>query len=261
MAFSIASIFGGANPPAPANAAQPGAPTAPTPGNIPDNAGATNPNNPTVPANQTQAANQTQEPVDPLKQFEHLWNPRVDASGKEVKPQAKEFSFGEVNPDKIMEVASKANFAGTIPKETMQRIAQGGDGAVEAFAEAMNRVSQTVFGQSNLATTKIVEAALKKQQELIFSQLPGLIKKNQLSDNLVTKNPQLSHPSVQPIIKAMEQSFSQKFPNATATQLTEMAEQYVLGLGKVFSPASEANADTNSSKTGETDWSSFFPKY
>ena len=125
--------------------------------------------------------------------------------------------------------------------------------------QAMNQMSQTVFAQSAMATSKIVEQALEAQQKKFQEMLPGIIKQHTVSDNLRSENPIFNDPAVRPLISAMEQQFSLKHPNATASEITAMAKQYVSGLGQVFNPAqANAGSDQNNFRaTGDTDWSKF----
>lgn len=226
---------------------QQGTPVTPQGSQIPPNAGATDPNNPTVPpgGNTTPTT-----PESPLKDFATIWEPNVNA-----KPD--EPLFGNVDPNKLMEAARKTNFSGAITKDMMIKIQAGGQEGAEAFQQGMNAVAQTVFANSALATTKIVEQALEKQRKSFEEKLPGIIKQHAVSDSLRNENPIFNDPAVAPLIKAMEHQFAQKYPNATASELTQHAKTYIAGLGTVFSP--QTKEDTNKTQTAdETDWSKFF---
>lgn len=249
---AFANMFGNNTPVAPTMPGQlqtAGAqPAQPTPGNIPAGGGATNPSNPTVPAgpNTTDSA-----AASPLAQFGDLWKP-VNNPATSTEPL-----FGNVDPKKLMEAAQKTNFAQLITTEQQQAIAAGGEGAVQAFSQAMNLVAQNVFAQSALASTKIVDEALARQQEKFKAMLPSLVKQHTLADNLRNDNPIFKDPAVQPLIAAMEHQLAAKHPNATATELTDLAKQYVAGLGAVFNPALKADSNATTAKSGEEDWSLF----
>lgn len=236
-------IFGSFNSAQPAQ--QPAQPVAPPGTQIPANAGATNPNNPTVPAGSGGA------PESPLKEFAELWEPNKDA-----KPD--EPLFGNVDPAKLMEAAKKTNFSGAVTKAQLEAIQKGGTEAAEAFQQSMNSVAQTVFANSALATTKIVEQALERQRTAFEAKLPGIIKQHTVSDSLRNENPIFSDPAVAPLVKAMEHQFAQKYPNATASELTQHAKTYIAGLGSVFSPQAKEDTNKTTQATGETDWSKFF---
>lgn len=220
----------------------------PQPGNIPTGGGSAATGNPLVPATNADGTPVTESPLD---QFKDMWSPVANKGAGEPL-------FANVDPAKLLEAAKKTNFASLITKDQQAAIAQGGTVAVEAFQSAMNNVAQSVFAQSAMATTKIVDQALAKQQELFKSMLPNLVKQHTLADNLRESNPVFNHPSVAPLISAMESQLAAKHPNATSSELTKLAQEYVLGLGQAFNPALKTEAaNSNGLTTGETDWSKF----
>ena len=214
----------------------------PTPGNIPDNAGASSSTNPTVPAGVPGADAQ-------LAEFAELWQPN-----KNQQPDAP--LFGNVDPAKLMAAAQKTDFSKAIPKDALEKINAGGPGAMEAFSGAMNQVAQTVFANNALTSAKLIDQALKKQAELFEAKLPGIIKQHTLSDNLRSENPLFSNPAVQPLISALELKLAQKFPQATAGELTGMAKNYLEGLSQVFTPPKPGDSKQDAKK-GQDDWSAF----
>ena len=235
-------IFGGVQAPAPATTA-PQTQTQqqqPQPGNIPPEAGATDPNNPTVPATTETTT------ADPLAAFSDLWQPTQQANEMPL--------FGNVDPKKLMEAAAKTDFSKAIPKDALAKIQAGGEEAVSAFTGALNQVAQTVFANNALTTAKLMDQALKKQEEIFAAKLPTLVKQHSVSDTLRSENPAFNNPAVQPLIQALEMKLAVKHPNATAAELTGMAKQYLEGLGTVFNPnkVSEQAAATTAS-LGE-DW-------
>jgi hypothetical protein len=222
---------------------QQGTVVSPVASSIPAGAGATDPNNTTVPASTA--------PESPLKDFANLWEP--NASTEADKPL-----FGEIDPAKLMEAAKKTNFSGAITKEQLAKIQAGGQDAAEAFQQSMNAVAQTVFANSAMATTKIVEQALERQRTAFEAKLPGIIKQHTASDSLRSENPIFNDPAVAPLVKAMEHQFAQKYPNATTAELTQHAKTYISGLGSVFSPQKKEDTADSSKGTDNTDWSKFF---
>lgn len=253
--MSMFSNLMGGNQPAPA--APPGTVGTPaTPGNIPQgapNTGVTTPGTapngqiPAVPAD-TAAGNAT-----PFDSFQDLWK------NEPVDPNAPPTSvFGNVDPQKFMEAAGKIDFSRAVTPEMLQAISTGGEGAMTAFATAMNKVAQGVYAQSAFATTKIVEQALSKSKDAFMAELPQHIKKQTVTDSLRAENPIFSNPAVQPIISALEAQMTVKYPHATAPEITQMAKQYVEALGISFAPkAAVTEAEAAKAKKGEMDWSTF----
>lgn len=234
-------IFGGFGASAPAPNTQPAQQV--NPGNIPSGAGATDSSNTTVPPGTVQTSQES-----PLANFADLWKPVENA-------QTPEAMFANVDPAKLMEAAKKTDFSKAISPDQLEAIAGGGQEAVAAFASAMNSVAQTVYANSALATTKIVEQALAKAQQQYDAKIPGLIKRQTVSDTLRTENPMFSNPAVQPLISALEAQLAVKNPNATANELTSMAKQYLEGVSTVFSNPKQGQESTTNA--GDTDWLKF----
>ena len=227
---------------------------APTPGSIPANTDANGKTTPQTAPNGVvpQSANTSgDKPAAPFADFADLW--KNDPTTESKSDQG---LFSNVDPAKLMEAAKKIDFSKSVTPEIMQRVAAGGEDGMRAMLEAMNASAQSVYAQSAFATTKIVEQALSKAQESYDAKIPSMIKKHQVSDNLRQENPIFSNPAVQPIISALEAQMTVKFPNASATEITNMAKQYVEQLGTSFAPK-PADTAKNKSKKEEMDWSSF----
>ena len=219
-------------------------PAGPTPpGNIPQPAGPL-----------TQQSNATDPngviPSQPLDQFKDLWSPVENSA----VPNAS--LFANLDPAKLMEAAKATDFSKLISPDHIAAIQQGGEAASAAFIAAMNSVSQGVYAQSALATTKIVQQALDKQREQITQEIPGIVKRHTVSDNLRTSNPVLNNPAIQPLVGALESQLTMKFPNSTGAEITKMAEEYIAGLGTVFNPQQQQTSAT-AAKPGDTDWTTF----
>lgn len=249
----FSSIFGSNNPAAAAPAAQAGAGQ---PGNIPPNpsqvpatSGATAPNG-TVPAGTPAPA--AAENASPLDQFKDIWQPAENAT----EPQP----LINVDPKSLAEAAKKTDFAKMITPEQLQAIGQGGEAATAAFVQAMNQVAQGVYAQSAFATTKIVEQAVSKAREQFQAEIPAHVKKLNVSESLRNENPAFSHPAASPILGAIEAQLTQKHPNASAAELSNMAKQYLEQFANVVTApqkAAEADAANKKASAGETDWSNF----
>ena len=145
-----------------------------------------------------------------------------------------------------------------VTPEQLQAISAGGEDAMKSFAAALNAVAQTTYAQSAFASTKIAEQAAIKAEQRFISALPQHIKQQTVKDNLRADNPIFSNPAVQPIISALEQQMTVKYPQATASEITAMAKQYVENLGSSFAPKPTEPKGGNSRKGKEDqDWSSY----
>lgn len=235
------NLFSGNAPAAPA--AQP---AQPQPGNLPEQmtAGmAADPANPNVPAN----ANPP--PAEGLDKFNDLWKPAEFPAGQQADPMF------NVDPKQLMDAARKIDFAKVIQPAQLQAISQGGDAAVQAFAAAMNSVAQTVYAQSAHATSKIVEQAISKSQDNMRSELPQHIKRQTVSESLRAENPALTHPAASPILGALEQQMTQKFPNASSSEISKMAQEYLVSFSKAMQKPEATPSTASGSK--DADWSAY----
>lgn len=250
--MSIFDMFKTAAAPAPALAS---AATPNTPGSIP-------PNTPNTGAATDKAApngvipnddpNKTKDET-PLAQFTELWkNEPADPNASKTPAGI----FGDVDPKKFMEAAGKIDFAKAVTPEEMQAIAAGGDGAQKAMAAMLNKVAQGAYAQSAFASTKMIEAALAKAKDGFVAELPQHIRRESLSSNLREENPVFANPAVQPIISAMEEQFTRKYPNATTAEITAMTKQYISELGNAFTGQKKNPDGTTTVDTGKVqqDW-------
>lgn len=223
------------------------------PGNIPPAAAGTNPTNPTVPATDASgAAVGTNSPVvaAPMAEFADLWKPSETNSNDSAAG-----ILGNIDPAKVMEVAGKTDFSKVVTQDTMQKISAGGPEAMEAMMEAMNKMAQTVYGQAAIASSKIVEQASTKMEERFATKMQSEMRRNTVSENLRNENPIFNNPAVAPLISAMEQQFTVKYPQASAKEITEMAKNYISGIGSAFSPQTASQSE--SSVAAKDDWSKF----
>lgn len=232
--------------PAPQQAQQP------QPGNLPANPVATDP--PQGAAGNINAAGTNEganTAASPLDEFKGLWETNATDNANDQP-----IGFN-VDPQKLMEAASKVDFTKVIKPEDMAAITAGGEGAAQAFMRAMNSVTQNSYAQSALATSKIVEAALAQAQEKFESKIPSYIKKHNLSNSLREDNPALSHPAAAPILTALENQLTVKYPSATGAEIKKMATDYLTSFATAASPKKPEEATGGKGGKPEMDWSTF----
>lgn len=245
--MSIFDKLFGSVPATPAPAAA--APAQPQPGNMNPAATVPDPANPTVPAGTVDASKK--EPASPLDQFNDLWQPNA------ADPNANQ-PLINVDPKQLADAARKTDFSKMVTPEQLAAISQGGEAAGAAFMQALNSVAQGVYAQSAFATTKIVEQAVNKARDQFQADIPAHVKKLQVSDNLRQDNPVYNHPAAAPILGALEAQMTMKFPNASATEITSLAKQYLENFaGMVNAPAEAAKAAAAKKDSKDTDWSTF----
>lgn len=240
MSFSISSLFGGG---APKQNATPAAPTTATP--VPANSQVSPGNLPAAPGN-LPAPEDAKAVHSPLDQFKTLWEPVENKGSIDTTSPA-------LDPAKLQELVSKADFSSTISRENLAKIAQGGEEAQKAFTDSMNSVAQQVMVQALLATNKMTEQAVSKVNSAWESKLPEMLKKQTLSETLRDANPVYSNPAVKPVIDAVQSQLAAKYPNASTTELREMSNNFIKVMSEAFNPAT---VDTSKAKES-VDWEKF----
>jgi hypothetical protein len=251
------------------HASAPGTAQMPTPGNIPQGAGAaqggttgTAPNGVTpgiaggAPAG---GAEQTQN-KSPFAEFEKLWEPATGADGKPV--QVTPEPLYKVDPKTVMEAAQRTDFKSVVTPEQLQKMQAGGQEGIAAMMDAFQAMSASVYANAAVAATKIAESGITKALSQAESRLPGMIRQQQFGESLATKNPALKNPAVQPMVDMLRNQMSQKYPNATSAELQEMAERYMLSAANAFNPAANPENKQQQEREGiqkENDnWDIFF---
>lgn len=186
----------------------------------------------------------------PLEKFSKVWEPNA------VDPNAQSAGSNAVTPEQLMEAAGKVDFAKVLDPAALQAIAAGGEGAMQAFASSMQKISQTVYGHSAYATTKIVEQAVSQAEDRFAAKLPGLINSQSSKNALLSENVAFNNPAVAPIVQMIHAQIASKYPNATSNEITAMAKEMMQGAAQVFNPAAPPSAKEQKAKAGE-DWSKY----
>lgn len=187
----------------------------------------------------------------PFADFDKLWDIDPKATDPNISP------FANVDPAKVMESARKVDFAKAVTPELLTKIQAGGQEGMVALMTALNTVSQQTYGQSALATTKIVEQALAQQRTSFEAALPALVKKLSVNDNLRTENPLLANPAIAPMVEALQSALLTKNPNATAAEIQAQVNTFLGEMGKQFGPK-PATVDPSKTAAGaDYDWEKF----
>jgi hypothetical protein len=241
--------------------------TQPIPGQMPQQAALPGQPNPTnnlqsPPNTQTQQTAQTapnglipkqEEQPSPMEQFKDLWQPpKTDPNNP-----SPESNVG-FDPQKMMEAAAKVDFSKVIAPEDLQKIAAGGNDAVQAFASALNKTSQQVFVQSTIVTQRLIEKAQADTRAEVMREVSGLIREQNLSDNFANDNPAFQNPALQPVIQALQKQLSEKYPKASTGELQKLAKDYLTGAAELIIPKQQ-NSGTGQSgkKEASTDWDKY----
>lgn len=245
-------IFGSPSP-APAPAPAPAA--APSPAGIPPNYQAASPASATTDANGMFPPNADGQPpadgtaISPLDEFTNLW--QNDAKSDDAPPTG---LLGDLDPKQFVDASKKVNFARAVSQEDLAAIQAGGEGAVRALGSALNTVTQAVYAQSALASSKLIEQATSKLEERILANLPDQVRRNLLDNSMVEDNAAYSHPAAAPLVQLVQNQLATKHPNATPSQLKKMAQQYFNNSLSAITGDKSKNEPTSNKPNTETDW-------
>lgn len=185
-------------------------------------------------------------PHSPLDDYKELWqNAPTNSENTPNQPVP-------LDAAQIQKAVANTNFASGITPETLAAITAGGDGAGEAFMNAMNAMARDVMVQSTMVGNKLTEKAVADAIAAQSASLPALLRSQQASSHLADTNPLFTNPAIAPVIEATQAQLLQKYPNATPSELTTMTQNYITQMGAAFAPQPVVNgADAG------TDWDAF----
>lgn len=197
--------------------------------------------------------------ASPLEGFKDLW--LNDPNAK--KPASLEVSI-PVDQVKIMEAARKYDFTKAISPETMVKLSKGDPAAI---ADAINQAAQAAFAQASGSTARIVEGALNRQAEVFNNEvLPAALKKHAVASSLRTESPIFNDPAVTPLLSMVEAQLQNKYPQASAQEITTKAREYLLATSGAIMGTSDTQMVVDKPTAGaknplsrkDQDWGVFF---
>lgn len=209
-------------------------------------------NNGIVPAQSPAPAPAEKAEPTPMEGFKDIWQTVKTEDGVPASEM-----FANLDPKKVMESAQKVDFTKTLTPEILAKAAAGGQEGIAALVSAMNSVAQSGYAQNAIATTKIVQQALKKQKEEFDAQLPTMVRKLSANENILAENPLFNNPAIQPLVGALQEQLVRKNPNATSKEIQTQVGDFFTQLGQNFAPPSKADKEAKSKSGREEDWSAF----
>lgn len=248
MSF-MQKIFGApaAQPPAPAPQQVTNNPAANPAPPAPHSSPGTEPNGVVPPGGNKEQPAGEQTPID---KFSKVWE--TDSTGKSNDPAPGE----GLTPDKMLEAAAKVDFSKVLDQASLSKIAGGGEEAVQALVGLLNKTAQTVYGQSTVVAKKLVDQAVEQSEARFAERVPQLVRKQAMKEGLVTENPAFNHPAVAPIVEVLQAQMAQKYPNATAAELQQLAKEYFQGAAQVLNPQKQT-ASNKKASPDQVDWDSW----
>ena len=210
--------------------------------------------------NENQSANDQQEDknVSPLDSFKDLWqsndNKENENNNNNTNDDQNQNGL-EVTPEVLQKSLNNVDFSSALTEETLSKIAEGGEGATQAFASAMTEVAKQTMMQSILVSNKIAEKRIEAAKEEYSKNLPNDIRAQTTAFNAAQQHPVLKDPAIRPVVEATQDQLLKKFPQATPNEITEMTVNYLTSMGKLF--GNKDDDSQSSSAPTEEDWEKF----
>lgn len=256
MAF-LPGIFGRANAPAPAPAAQQLAAPANTPpinmNQNPTGQPASLQQNPANPAaNPAQMIDGQNAAANPLDSFATMFKPKPVDPNAPKAPTLQDPLLGPLDPTAFRQQINQANFAASIPQDTIQK-AMSGD--AQAFSDAINSAAREAFAAAAQLSHGLVEHGARTAAERLNGSLDSRIRNIQIK-NQNTSHEALSHPAVAPMLSAVKMQIAQSNPQLSPEAVQQQAEQYFTQMADVLTAPKRAAAQAASTPK-EMDFSSY----
>jgi hypothetical protein len=199
-------------------------------------------------------ANMTGQPGQPpaggpqasaLDSFADMFKPKPADPAAPKAPGLADPYLTPIDPAAFKQQVNSANFAASIPAETMQK-AMAGDAA--AFAEAINHATREAFSAATTLSHGLSEHAARQAAERVSGSLDGRIR-NTLIRGQNTTNEVLSKPAVAPIFNAVKAQIAQNNPQLSPEMVQQSAEQYFMEMSnEMTAPQRQAETAKNAPK-------------
>lgn len=192
----------------------------------------------------------------PLGKFEKLFENEPPSNQDDPSKQQP----ASPTPQQMMEAAAKVDFSQILDQENLQKIAKGGEDAMAAMAQLLNKTAQNVYGRSIVVTQKLVEKAVSDAENKFAERVPDLVRRHSAKDSLVTENPAFKNPAVSAVVEMVQNQLATKYPNATASEIRSMAQEYFSGAAQILNPPKKSESTGSSSKKSNQDenWDDWF---
>lgn len=189
-------------------------------------------------------------PQNPLDSFTDYFKPKAVDPNAVKAPTLADPILGPLDPTTFRQQVSTANFAASIPQETIQK-AMGGD--AQAFADAINVAAREAFAAAAQLSHGLVEQGSRTAAERVNGSLDSRIRNFQVRTQN-TSNEALTHPAVAPMLNAVKMQIAQSNPQLSPDQVQQQAETYFTQMADVL-VAPKQEAARAAAKPSEPDFS------
>jgi hypothetical protein len=186
----------------------------------------------------TQAAAPAGGPQNPLDAFSDMFKPKQVDPNAAKPPTLADPVLPPWDANAFKQQISTANFASSIPQDTITK-ALSGDPA--AFTEAINMAAREAFLASAQVTHGLVEHGSRAAAGRVDASLDSRVRSAQINMQNTT-NEALTHPAVSPLVQLAKRQIAQSHPNLSPEAVQQQAEQYFANMAEVLMAPKQAAA-------------------
>lgn len=190
----------------------------------------------------------------PSDKFKDLWNTKNPNENQTPPVNQTPQQPPQKSPEEqMLEAAGKVDFTKVLDQEALSKIAAGGQDAIQALAGLLNKTAQTVYGQSIVVANKLIDRKVEEARTEFQSQIPDVVKRTSAREQLFNENPTWKDPAVAPVVSAIQAQLAEKFPTASASELNQMAKEYLQNASQVFNPQKQQTQNQKKA-VDDVDW-------
>jgi hypothetical protein len=183
-----------------------------------------------------------------LSSYAAMFTPKAADPNAPQQPTLNDPILNPVDPAKFREQVANANFAASIPQETLQKAISGD---VSAFQEAINAAAREAFAAATQLSQGLAEHASRTAAERALGQVDSKVR-NHLLKVQNTSNEVLSNPAVSPVFNAVKAQIAQAQPHLSPDAVQKTAESYFTDMANALTaPQRQAEATKTAPKQND----------
>lgn len=188
---------------------------------------------------------------DPMADLESLWQPNMDKDGKVIPDESEDTGTYMPNLDnkKLQAMVDKMQFTDGITKEEIDAIKAGGDDAVGAFVNMINRAGRTSFSRAFAASSKLAEQGISRAQERFMKNVPNQVRDMMVENGLNDAVGLTQNPMFKPLVSSVKTQFMKKFPKATPAEVNDGVKKYFDAMEQEFAKGKQKNIKVDDPST------------
>lgn len=178
--------------------------------------------------NQQQNQQSPQGGSDPLMDFTRLWN--NDNNGNQENNQQQQQKKGyvpEFQPEQLNAAISRLDFTKDVmTPELQQAIVGGGEGAVAAMMQVINKTMQNATTVNFAANRNLIERSLTAAEAGFLEKVPANVRDVMTKNSIQSSNPLMNDPNYSGMVDFIREKAQAAHPKATPDQIQRVVNRY-----------------------------------